>query len=259
MQAIEIDGKTESAWRCRALSSSIETFRRVRSLDFGTPDRVETSFSSGASYYLEVLLADRVLTCWTDLRIGAADVAGINTTAKTLQLKTGDVVSCSITDRTPTSVEQEFVQNERLIESNSAIAAGLNTLSKKRRKQQQKASRPPEMNETILWHFQQKILDQLDTKLKSAPSASVVFTLYCRDRMTLAAMSRRHGWPYRTLKHRKALVESFLRKNFDGLTMASFFVDRSIFGAAERQLQDHRAKPYLCSCSIRLSQRETEV
>ncbi|SRR6266496_617268 len=241
MKVIEIDGKTESVWRCKALSLSFETFRRVRSADFGTPDSVETSFSGGPHYSLEVLLTDRILVCWTGSPIEEADVARINTTAKTIQLKTGDVVPCSITDRKLTSAEQEFIQKERLIESNNAIAAGLNTVNKKPAKQQQEAP-SPEMNETILWHVQQKILDQLDTKLKSAPSASLVFTLYCRDRMTLAAMSKRHGWPYRTLKHRKARLESFLSENFGGLTLAAFFVDRSIFGAAERQLQDHRPK-----------------
>ena len=241
MKVIEIDGKTESVWRCKALSLSFETFRRVRSADFGTPDSVETSFSGGPHYSLEVLLTGRILVCWTGSPIEEADVARINTTTKTIQLKTGDILPCRITDRTPTSAEQEFIQNERLIESNNAIAAGLNTVNKKPGKQQQEPAPPPDINETILWCVQQKILDQLDTKLKSAPSASVVFTLYCRDRMTLTAMSRRYGWPYRTLKQRKAGLESFLSENFH-LTLAAFFVDRSIFGAAERQSQDHRAK-----------------
>ncbi|MGB8368776.1 MAG: hypothetical protein ACLPYZ_17630 [Limisphaerales bacterium] len=84
-------------------------------------------------------------------------------------------------------------------------------------------------------------MDELDTRLKSAPSASLVFTLYCRDRLTLAQINRRYGWPYRTLKERKAALETFLKKNFH-LRLAAFFVDRSIFGAAELQLQDHRAR-----------------
>jgi hypothetical protein len=97
------------------------------------------------------------------------------------------------------------------------------------------------MNETILWHVQQKILDELDTSLKSAPSASLVFTLYCRDRWTLTKMSQHHQWPYSTLKLRKAALAAFLHEHFN-LTLAAFFVDRSIFRAAERQLADHRAK-----------------
>jgi hypothetical protein len=97
------------------------------------------------------------------------------------------------------------------------------------------------MNETILWHVQQKILDELDTKLRSAPSASVVFTLYCRDRLTLTDIRKKYRWPYRTLKLRKAGLETFLQKHFK-LTLAAFFVDRSIFSAAEKQLQEPRAR-----------------
>ena len=241
MKLIEIDGKTEQVWRCQASSSSIHAFRRVRSLDWGTPDRLVTSFSSGPNYYLEVVLTGRILVCWTDSPIDASKVAGINTLAKTIELTSGESVSSRITDRSPTDKEQEFIQQERLIESNNAIAAVLSAVHKKPAKQDQEPLLPPEMNETILWHVQQKIMDELDVRLKSAPSASQVFNLYCRDRMKLTAMSKRHGWPYRTLKERKATLEAFLKEGF-GLTLAAFFVDRSIFGAAERQLQDHRAR-----------------
>jgi hypothetical protein len=101
--------------------------------------------------------------------------------------------------------------------------------------------RPPEVNETILWHFQMKILDELDPKLKSMPSASQVFVLYCRDRMKLAEMQRKLGWPYRTLKARKHSLEVFLRQKYK-LKLAAFFVDRRIFAAAERQLKSYKAK-----------------
>jgi hypothetical protein len=241
MTFLKIDGKTEQVWRCQALCSFIQSFRRVRSLDWGTPDRLVTSSSCGPDYYLEVVLTERILLCWTDSRIEAENVDEIDTVVKLLYLKTGDPVPCRITDRRPTDKEQEFIQQERLIESNNAIAAALSAVHKKPAKQDQKPLSPPEMNETILWHVQQKIVDELDAKLKSAPSASLVFTLFCRDRMKLTTMSKRHGWPYRTLKERKAALETFLKNKF-GLTLAGFFVDRSIFGAAERQLQDHRAR-----------------
>ena len=101
---------------------------------------------------------------------------------------------------------------------------------------------PPEVNETVLWHVQQRIQDGLDTKLKSAPSASQVFIHYCRDRMKLVEMRKKFGWNNRTLKARKAALQIFLQTNFNGLTLDAFFVDRRIFTAAERQLKDDRAK-----------------
>jgi hypothetical protein len=241
MTLLQIDGKTEKVWRCQTLSSSFHAFRRVRSIFLETPDRLVTSFSSGPNYYLEVVLTGRILICWTDSHIEAADVDEIDTVVKLLYLKTGDPVPCRITDRTPTDKEQEFIQQERLIDSNNAIAAALSAVHTQPKKKEQPATPSREINDTILWHVQQKIVDELDTKLKSAPSASVVFTLYCRDRLTLAGINRRHGWPYRTLKQRKATLETFLEENFE-LTLAAFFVDRSIFGAAERQMQEHRAR-----------------
>lgn len=186
-------------------------------------------------------MTGRILICWIDSHIEAANVDEIDTVIKLLYLKTGNAVPCRITDRRPSDKEQEFIQQERLIESNNAIAAALSAVHEQPKKREQPATPSREINDTILWHVQQKIVDELDTKLKSAPSASLVFTLYCRDRMKLMTMSKRHGWPYRTLKERKATLETFLEENF-GLTLAAFFVDRSIFGAAERQLQDHRAR-----------------
>lgn len=236
-KVLRINSKIEQVWRCE----SPVTFHRVRYADLGTPDRIERTVHGKTSYYLEVFLTGRVLVCWTDSPVEASTVSGIDTTAQTILLTTGDSVPCRITDRKPTDKEQEFIQQERLIESNNAMAGGLGALSQKPAKPSQEPLSPPEVNETILWHVQQRILDELDTKLKSAPSAGLVFTLYCRDRMTLAAMSKRHGWPYRTLKARKATLEAFLNDHFD-LTLAAFFIDRSIFGAAERQLQDRRAK-----------------
>lgn len=114
MTLLQIDNKTEQAWRCQARSSGFQAFRRDRS-GFGTPDRLEMSFSSGPHYYLEVVLTERILVCGTDLRIEAADVSGIDTAAKTLQIKTGATVPCRITDRSPNDKEQEFIQQERLI------------------------------------------------------------------------------------------------------------------------------------------------
>ncbi len=130
MKLIEINGKNEPAWRCQSLSSSIATFRRVRPGEWATRTRLETSFSSGPHYYLEVVLTDRILVCWTDSRVEASDVAGINTTAKIIQMKDGGAVVCRITDRRPTQKENDFIQHERLIESNNAIAAGLAALTR---------------------------------------------------------------------------------------------------------------------------------
>ncbi len=193
------------------------------------------------SYCFEVFLTGRVLVCWTDSPVEVSTVSSIDTGSKVILLKTGDTVSCRITDRKPTDKEQAFIRQARLIDSNHAMAAGVGALEQKSARQAQEPLPPPEVNEAILWHVQQKIVDELDTQLKSAPSASLVFTLYCRDRMKLTTVSKRHGWPYRTLKDRKATLEAFLKENFN-LTLDAFFVDRSIFGAAERQLHDHRAR-----------------
>lgn len=100
---------------------------------------------------------------------------------------------------------------------------------------------PPDINATLLWHVEQKIRDELDTGLKAAPSASQVFIRYCRDRMKLVDMHKQFGWKLRTLKARKADLEDFLQNNYN-LTLAAFFVDRSIFGAAEKQAEEYRAK-----------------
>jgi hypothetical protein len=101
----------------------------------------------------------------------------------------------------------------------------------------------PEINDTYLWHVQQRILDKLDIKLRSAPSASQVFVCFCRDRLTLAEMHRRNQkWSESTIKLRIKSLRAFLKKEFNGLTLEDFFVDRSIFNAAEKQLKDYRAK-----------------
>jgi hypothetical protein len=190
---------------------------------------------------LEFVLTGRILICWTASRIEAADVEEIDTVVKLLYLKSGDAIPCRITVRQPDDQVKEFIQQERLIESNHAIAAAISAAHQPPEKKAQPALAPPEINDTLLWHVQQTLSDQLDPKLKSAPSASLVFTCYCRDKMTLAEMHRRFHWPLRTLKLRKATLQAFLRKQFN-LELAAFFVDRSIFGAVERQLADHRAR-----------------
>ncbi len=241
MILLQIDDKTEQVWRFKASSMGIQTFRKERSADFWTKDRLVISHSSGPDYYLEVVLTDRVLICWTDSRVEVADVAGVDTRAETIQLKAGDTIPTRIRDRAPNEKEHEFIQQERLIESNNAIAAALSESNKKPARQDEELLSPPEINATIIWHVQQKILDELDTKLKSAPSASLVFTFYCRDRLTLVQISKKYKWPYRTVKLRKAALDALLHQHFK-LKLAAFFVDRSIFNSAERQLQDHRAR-----------------
>lgn len=104
-------------------------------------------------------------------------------------------------------------------------------------------SRPaPEVNEALLWYVQTAITDGLDPRYKAVPSASMVFLLYCRDRLTLAAMKRaHHHWSARTLKKRKADLQSFLRQKFK-VELSDFFVDRRIFNAAQRTLEYERAR-----------------
>ena len=101
--------------------------------------------------------------------------------------------------------------------------------------------KPREITDTLIWHVEQKIRDELDVKLKAVPSHTEVFVRYCRDKMNLKDMEKNYPWKYRTLKARKAALECFLQQNFQ-LTLAAFFVDRSIFAAAERQLKEPRAR-----------------
>ncbi len=192
-------------------------------------------------------MLDRLLLCWTGTRrIEVADVEAIDTLVKLLYLKSGDAIPCRITQRPPNAQERAFIQSERWIASNHALAAALTTTPPPQAAPVPPAMvppplTPPEINDTLLWHVQQKIVDELDPKLKSAPSASLIFTRLCRDQSTLAELSRRHQWPLRTLKLRKAALEGFLKAHFK-LRLADFYVDRSVFRAAERQLSDHRAR-----------------
>lgn len=101
---------------------------------------------------------------------------------------------------------------------------------------------PPDINETLLWHVEQKISDELDLRRKAVPSHSEVFRRFCRDRMPLIDMQKKFGWKYRTIKARKAALEHFLQTQFHfKLTLAAFFVDRRIFAAAEKQAKEYRA------------------
>ena len=59
--------------------------------------------------------------------------------------------------------------------------------------------------------------------------------------MKLVEMSKKYGWKNRTLKARKADLQRFLKKHFN-LTLESFFVDRRIFAAAERQAKKYMAE-----------------
>lgn len=120
MILLQIDNKGEPAWRCQArVYSPPVTLRRIRYVDLGTPDRWEKAVHGTTSYYLEVFLTGRILVCWTDVRVEASMVSGINTIAQAIHLKTGGSVPCRITDREPTDKEQEFIQQERLIAASS--------------------------------------------------------------------------------------------------------------------------------------------
>ena len=101
---------------------------------------------------------------------------------------------------------------------------------------------PPEITDALLWRVWQGVHDHLDVKCRSTPTASQVFVGYCRDRLTLAGMSRRNRqWSKSTIKLRIRSLKPYLKKNFN-LTLKSFFVDPAIFRAAEKQLRDYRAK-----------------
>jgi len=100
---------------------------------------------------------------------------------------------------------------------------------------------PPDVNAALIWHVEQKIRDELDPRRKAAPSHAEVFVRYCRDRMKLADMKKKFCWKDRTLKARKAALKDFLQKHFR-LKLEHFFLDRRIFAAAERQLNEDRAK-----------------
>lgn len=121
MIVLQIDNSAEPVWRCESHTSSPPvTFRRNRYADLATPDRIEKRVHGVVSYYLEVFLTERVLICWTDSPIKASEVSEINTVKNIIQLKTGNSVRCVITDRKPNPKEREFIQQERLIESNYA-------------------------------------------------------------------------------------------------------------------------------------------
>jgi len=249
-----IDHQLEDVWRCQTHSFDIVISLRAPSADWFSPGKLVPSPGSRPTFYCEFLLTDCVLLCWTDThRIEAADVEEIDTVVKLLYLKSGDPIPCRITQRPPNAQEREFIrqekeciQSERLIASNHALAAALSAARPPLETTVSPALvppplAPPELNDTLLWHVQQKIVDELDPKLKSAPSASLMFTRLCRDQSTLAELSRSHQWPLRTLKLRKAALEAFLQAHFH-LRVADFYVDRSMFRAAERQLSDHRAR-----------------
>lgn len=123
MTLIEIDSKSEPIWRCEARTYFPPvTFRRVRFGDLGTPDRLEKTVHGEISYYLEMLLTDRVLLCWTDSRIEAGDVESVDTASCTLRKKSGEGVTTRVSQREFTNAEIQFVQNERLITAVSQSA-----------------------------------------------------------------------------------------------------------------------------------------
>lgn len=97
------------------------------------------------------------------------------------------------------------------------------------------------VTDALIWKVFAEILEHLDSKCRKAPSPSMVFLRICRDKMTLAEMCRKHGWPERTLKLRKATLIEFLARQYK-LTLEAFFVDRRMFNHAENQLRDFRAK-----------------
>jgi hypothetical protein len=107
------------------------------------------------------------------------------------------------------------------------------------------ASALPEKELTItdafLWKVQNEIMEELDRNVRAIPLPSQVFIRYCRDRMKQADMSRKYGWNARTVKNRKRSLISFLKRKYK-FTLETFFVDRSIFSAAERMKEEYKGK-----------------
>lgn len=249
---IIVDGVAVTVWRYVARQRA--TGYRTR-LHYSQPGMMGRTFIprrlGPAGVSLEVTSEQTGWELWTESEklevwptepLALEDIAAIDTIAKTVRTRAAAAVAAEVSRKLLSETEYQMVQQERLIESNHAAAGALSGPNKQTDEKPQKPLSPPELDETLLWHFQQKIIDELDPGLKSAPSASAVFTFYCRDRMTLMAMARKHRWSYRTLKLRKAALEELLAKHFNGLTLEMFFVNRSIFSAAERQLADHRAR-----------------
>jgi hypothetical protein len=106
-----------------------------------------------------------------------------------------------------------------------------------------------EINQTLIFIVQQRIMEKLDIKVRKAPSAIQVFRSRCRDALTQAEMHRKNKhWARSTIKLRIKELKKFLKAEF-GLTLECFFVDRSVFSEAERQLSDSRAKS-ISGCSV---------
>src|SRR6267142_3265129 len=92
MKTIKINGRMEAVWRCRALVS----FAPVA---FGCR---EESGAGGWSHdhYLEILLTEEVLLCWTEATEVAPTVVGaIDTVAGTVRMKSGAVVAARFSRR----------------------------------------------------------------------------------------------------------------------------------------------------------------
>lgn len=206
------------------------------------PDGVSLEITSQQAGW-EIWTESEKLLVWPKEPLTLEDIVCIAVSAGRITTKTGGSIPAETTRKPLTDAEYRIVQQERLIERHSTIAAGQSAGSPMSAQPSAKPLAAPEVNETLLWHVQQKIVDELDSKLKSAPSASLVFTRYCRDRMQLKKISENHHWSYRTLKARKRTLEAFMKDKF-GLTLAAFFVDRSLFTAAERQLRDHHARHF---------------
>ena len=96
------------------------------------------------------------------------------------------------------------------------------------------------VHESLLCHVLVEIATKLDPGCKSAPSFSLFFIYTCRDQMTQAAMQRKHGWPLKTLRSRKKVLERFLKQNFQRpLTFKMFSDVFPLFAKAMRQQKRH--------------------
>lgn len=95
------------------------------------------------------------------------------------------------------------------------------------------------INEVLLWTVQREI----ETKLafKKAPGHNQVFSLYCRDNMTLASIWRKLKCGEKLVDRRVRELRNFLWQRHK-LTLEAFRVDATIWQAAEREREKARQR-----------------
>jgi hypothetical protein len=131
MKMIEIDGRRETVWRCRALVS----WRTAGVFPFSGGDWAEALRTDASApqelprdHQLEILLTEEVLLCSTDGPVEATAVAfmdtvagtptvvgAIDTVKGTIRMKSGVVVAARFYRREHLAGEAQVVREERMI------------------------------------------------------------------------------------------------------------------------------------------------